>query len=238
MYNGQRILAVIPARSGSKGLPGKNIRELAQKPLIAWSIEAGRQSRYIDTLTVSTDSQEIARVASFWGGDVPFIRPAELAQDDSKGIDAIFHAIHWHRENGDQFDLILVLQPTSPLRTALDIDQAIELFFKKNANAIVSVCQTSHHPWWANTLPEDGNMKNFLRPELQNTNRQELPIFYQLNGAIYLADIPFLEKTRSFITDGTFASPMSPENSIDIDNMLDFRLASSLLVEREKIRPD
>lgn len=233
MYEGRRILAVIPARGGSKGLPGKNIRELAGKPLIAWSIEAGRQSRYVDQLTISTDSPAIARVAREWGGDVPFLRPAELATDEAKGIDAILHAVRWHRENSQVFDLILVLQPTSPLRTAEDIDRAIELLFEKNASAIVSVCPTDHHPWLANTLPEGGSMKEFLRPEVQNTNRQSLPNFYRLNGAIYLADISFLEETCTFIADGTIAFPMAAEKSIDIDNLLDFKLAGILLSEEQ-----
>ena len=231
MYEGQRILAVVPARGGSKGLPGKNIRELAGKPLIAWSIEAGRQSRYVDTLFVSTACPDIARVARQWGGDVPFMRPAELATDEAKGIDAILHAVRWHRENGQVFDLVLVLQPTSPLRTAEDIDHAVEFFFAKNAGAVVSVCPTDHHPWWSNTLPSDGSMKDFLRPELQNINRQSLPTFYRLNGAIYLAQIDFLEKTRSFVADGAFGCPMVSEKSIDIDNLLDFKLAEILLSE-------
>lgn len=233
MFEGQRILAVIPARGGSKGVPGKNIKELAGKPLIAWSIEAGQQSRYVDRLIVSTDCPEIARVARMWGSDVPFMRPAELATDEAKGIDAILHAIGWHREQGEHYDLVLVLQPTSPLRTADDIDDAIELFFEKKAGAVVSVCPTDHHPWWANTLPEDGSMKDFLRTELKNTNRQALPDFYRLNGAIYLADIPFIESTCSFIAEGTFAYPMAIEKSIDIDSLLDFKLAGCLLEERQ-----
>ncbi len=232
MYKGKRILAVVPARSGSKGLPKKNIRRLGDKPLIAWSIEAGRQSRYIDSITVSTDSQEIADIAKQWGGEVPFIRPAELATDTAKGIDAILHAICWHRDNGEPFDLVLVLQPTSPLRTADHIDRAIELLFDKNAGAIVSVCPVDHHPWWCNSLPEDGKMKDFLRPEIINTNRQELPPFYRLNGAVYVADITFLEETRSFMSDETFAYVMSAESSIDIDSVFDFKLAELLLSEQ------
>jgi len=229
MFDGKKILAIVPARGGSKGLPKKNIRALGSKPLIAWSIEAGKQSRYIDKVTVSTDSQEIAAIAQQWGGEVPFIRPAELATDDAKGIDAILHAIHWHHDNGEQFDLVFVLQPTSPLRTADHIDQAIELLFEKNAGAIVSVCPVDHHPWWCNSLPEDGRMKDFLRPEILNTNRQELPPFYRLNGAVYVADIAFLEATHSFMGDETFAYIMTAESSIDIDSAFDFKLAELLL---------
>jgi N-acylneuraminate cytidylyltransferase/CMP-N,N'-diacetyllegionaminic acid synthase len=165
------------------------------------------------------------------------MRPAELATDEAKGIDAILHAVQWHRDRGENFDLVLVLQPTSPLRTAADIDLAVELFFAKDAGAVVSVCPTDHHPWWSNTLPVDGSMKDFLRPELKNANRQSLPAFYRLNGAIYLADIRFLEKKRSFITDGAFAYPMALESSVDIDTLLDFRLAEILLAERAKHHP-
>ena len=231
MFDEKKILAIVPARGGSKGLPQKNIRVLRDKPLIAWSIEAGKQSRYIDSVTVSTDSQEIADIAKQWGGKVPFIRPAELATDNAKGIDAILHAIQWHRDNDELFDLVLVLQPTSPLRTTDDIDKAIELLFEKKAGAIVSACPVNHHPWWCNTLPENGSMKGFLRPEILNTNRQELPPFYRLNGAIYIADIDLLEKTHSFMTDETFAYIMPIETSIDIDSAFDFKLAELLLAE-------
>lgn len=232
MYKRKKILAVIPARGGSKGLPKKNIQILGDKPLIAWSIAAGKQSKYIDSITVSTDSQEIAAIAKKWGGHIPFIRPTELASDEAKGIDAILHAIHWHRDNGDAFELVIVLQPTSPLRTAMHIDQAIELMFDKKTKAIVSVCPVDHHPWWSNTLPLNGNMKSFLKPEILNTNRQELPPFYRLNGAIYISDIGYLEQKRSFMTDETFAYIMTTESSIDIDSSFDFKLAELFLHEQ------
>lgn len=233
MHNGKRILAIIPARGGSKGLPGKNIRETAGKPLIAWSIEAARQSCFVDEVIVSTDCEKTAQIAKLWGGHVPFLRPPELATDTAKGMDVILHALSWRQALSPPIDLILVLQPTSPLRTAEDIDQAIALFFTKNAKVVVSVCPVDHHPWWSNTLPEDGNMGDFLRPEVINTNRQELPPFYRLNGAIYLADAPFLHETQSFMTSETYAYVMPLECSVDIDTLLDFRLAELLLRERD-----
>lgn len=229
MYEGRRILAVVPARGGSKGLPGKNLRPLGERPLIAWSIEAGLQSRYVDRLIVSTDSSEIAQAARAAGAEVPFMRPAELASDSAKSIDAILHAIDWHERAELLFDLVLVLQPTSPLRTSEDIDRAIELLFARQALAAVSVCETEHHPWWSNTLPADGNMASFLRPEALNTNRQELPPCYRLNGAIYLADTHFLKSSRSFYGPETFACVMPAERSVDIDNLLDFHLAEAIL---------
>ncbi|APG23789.1 acylneuraminate cytidylyltransferase family protein [Syntrophotalea acetylenica] len=236
MFDGRRILALIPARGGSKGLPGKNIRELAGRPLLAWSIEAARQSRYVDVVALSTDSRDIAEVAEAEGVPVPFLRPAHLATDSASSFDALVHALDWYAGNGERFDLVVWLQPTSPLRTAADIDQAIELYFEKQADAIVSVCETDHHPWWSNTLSADGNMAGFLRHEVLNTNRQELPVYYRLNGAIYLGAPELLREQRSFFGRATYAYVMSRERSVDIDDLIDFRLAECLILENEFAR--
>lgn len=231
MFDGKRILAMIPARGGSKGLPGKNIRNLAGKPLIAWSIEAALESRYLDMILVSTDSPEIAETARRFRAEVPFLRPAHLATDEARGLDAVFHAVRWLEEHGNAFDLVMVLQPTSPLRTTRNMDDATELFFRKNASAVVSVAPCDHHPWWMNRLPEDGNMGDFLRPEALS-NRQDLPHYYRLNGAVYLADIPFLLKNGSFFSPRTFAYRMPAPDSVDIDTLLDFKLADLILTEQ------
>ncbi len=231
MFKGQRILALIPARGGSKGLPGKNIRTLHGKPLIAWSIEAAKKSKYVDRTIVSTDSSEIAAIAEEYGGELPFKRPAELAADNSTGIDVCLHAMEWLSEKNDIYDLLLILQPTSPLRTTSDIDAAIATLDAKQAKALVSVCETDHHPWWSNQLPKDGNMKNFLRPEVLNKNRQELPTYYRLNGAIYLIETKLIKKTRSFYGPETFAYVMPTERSIDIDTLSDFHLAEAYLAQ-------
>ena len=229
MFNGKRILAIIPARGGSKGLPGKNIRNLAGKPLVSWAIDAAKVSKYIDTTTVNTDSVEIAEIARRYGALVPFLRPTKLATDSASSYDVIIHALSWHVKQKEIFDLVMLLQPTSPLRTAYDIDLAIELFFEKKAQAIVSVCPCDHHPWWANTLPANGNMGEFLRPEILQTNRQGLPPHYRLNGAIYLADINFLRNNGSFFGPATYALTMSKEHSVDIDDIIDFQLAELFL---------
>jgi N-acylneuraminate cytidylyltransferase/CMP-N,N'-diacetyllegionaminic acid synthase len=233
VFDGRRILALIPARGGSKGLPGKNIRELAGRPLLAWSIEAARQSRYVDFVALSTDSRDIADVAEAEGVPVPFLRPAHLATDSASSFDALVHALDWYAGNGERFDLVVWLQPTSPLRTAADIDQAIELYFEKQAAAIVSVCETDHHPWWSNVLPADGNMADFLRPEVLNANRQELPVYYRLNGAIYLGAPEFLRKNGSFFGSGTYAYPMPDARSVDIDSLMDFRIAEAVLLSQK-----
>jgi len=229
MFEGQRILALIPARGGSKGLAGKNIRALAGKPLIAWSISAAKESRYVDRIIVSTDSEEIAAVSRQAGAETPFPRPAALATDQASTMDVCLHAAEWLGKSGDHFDLLLVLQPTSPLRTAADIDSTVELLGERNADAVVSVCETDHHPWWSNCLPEDGSMKDFLRPEVLHKTRQELPAYYRLNGAVYLARIAKLHETRSFYGAKTFAYRMPAARSVDIDSLQDFLLAETLL---------
>ncbi len=231
MYKNKNILGLIPARGGSKGLPRKNIKSLLGKPLIAWTIEQALASKYLDRVVVSTDDKEIAEISKKYGADVPFIRPKELAEDNAKGIDVVLHAIDWFRENNKrkQYDLIMLLQPTSPLRITEDIDKAIELLFLKEAKAIVSVCEVDHHPLWVNTLPEDGCMRNFIRQEIMNKNRQELPVFYRLNGAIYLAYCNYLKEQKGFFGDKTFAYIMPRERSIDIDDEIDLKLAEVMM---------
>lgn len=235
MINGKSVLAIIPARGGSKRLPRKNIKELCGKPLIAWSIEQTKFCSDIDRIVVSTEDWEIGKVAKKYGAEVPFMRPAELASDTALPIDAIFHAINWLKEHENyQSEYILLLQPTSPLRIAKDIEGAIQALKDKDARAVVSVCETDHHPWWSNTLPEKGNMKDFIRPDILNKRRQELPVFYLVNGAIYLADTDYLHQYNGFLGPDTFAYKMLKERSIDIDSELDFKLAEVLLDAKMK----
>lgn len=229
MPDGKKIIGIIPARGGSKGLPRKNILPLLGKPLIAWTIEQANSSKYLEKVFVSTDDEEIAKISKNYGAEVPFIRPKELATDDAKGVDVVMHAIEWLEMNNNFYDLIMLLQPTSPLRTTEDIDNTIELLFSKKAKAIISVCEAEHHPSWTNILPPDDCMKNFLRPEIMNKNRQELPIFYRLNGAIYLAYCCYLKTLRSFFGEETYAYKMHRGSSIDIDNDVDFKFAEFLL---------
>ncbi|MFZ5906247.1 MAG: cytidylyltransferase domain-containing protein [Nitrospirota bacterium] len=225
MFKGEKILALIPARGGSKGLTRKNILPFLGKPLIVWTIEEAMASTYLDRVIVSTDDDEIAAISKNCGAEAPFTRPAELATDDAKAIDVILHALDWLFVKNRRFDLVMVLQPTSPLRTKHDIDNAISLCFSKEAQAVISVCETSHHPYWSNILPADGCMKDFIRPEVLHKNRQELPTFYRLNGAVYLAYCDYLKETRSFYGDKTFAYIMPASRSVDIDNEIDFKLA-------------
>ena len=232
MYKNKKILALIPARGGSKGLPGKNIKVLLGRPLIAWAIESAKKNKYIDRIIVSTDSEDIAEISKKYGAEVPFIRPEYLALDKSKMIDIIIYALNYLEEKGDCYDLVLLLQPTSPLRIARDIDESIKLLFTKRAKAVVSVSQINHY--WSNTLPENGCMKDFLKPELLNKNRQELPILYEINGAIYLAYCRYLKKNNSFFGNETYAYKMPVERSIDIDTEFDFKIAQFLIKNETK----
>ena len=229
MYNDKRILGFIPARGGSKGLSGKNVLPLLGKPLIAWTIEQAQESRYIDQVLVSTDSEEIAEISKNYGAEVPFMRPKELATDNAKVMDVLAHTLNWLEMDKNLYDVIILLQPTSPLRSKEDIDSAIEMLFSKQARSIVSVCETEHHPHWSNALPPDGCMKDFITNENRNKNRQELPNFYRLNGAIYLAFSYYVKAHGSFLGNGTYAYIMPRERSIDIDNEVDFRFAEFLM---------
>lgn len=235
MINGKRTLAIIPARGGSKGLPGKNIREICGKPLIAWSIIQAKHCDDIHRVVVSTDDHQIARIANEYGGEVPFMRPTELANDTALTIDVILHALCW-LEKYEKYrpEYIMLLQPTSPLRSAKDIDGVMRVLMNKDARAVVSVCEPDHHPWWSNTLPESGSMKDFLRVEILHRGRQELPVFYRLNGAVYLAEVDYLHEHHGFFGPNTFAYKMPGERSIDIDSAMDFKLASLLMADQSK----
>jgi CMP-N,N'-diacetyllegionaminic acid synthase len=225
MLDGKTFLAIIPARGGSKRLPQKNILKLAGKPLIAWSIEAGLQSKYIDKVLVTSDDDSILKIAKEYGSDI-LKRPQELAGDTASSIDAIIHAI----ENSDTYDFIVLLQPTSPLRDAKDIDGAIEYLLEKEADGVITVCEMEHSPLWCNKLPEDNNMEKFLKDEEKDRRSQDLQQYYRLNGAIYIAaKKSILQERTFFLSKNIYAYIMSQEKSVDIDTKLDFQFAQFLM---------
>jgi CMP-N,N'-diacetyllegionaminic acid synthase len=228
VYGSARLLALIPARGGSKGLPGKNIRDLGGKPLIAWTIEAARRSRFLDRIVVSTDSGEIAAIAEAFGAETPFLRPPELAGDNTPGIDVVLHALR----QVPGFDYVVLLQPTSPLRTAEDIDAAVAACLDGQAPACVSVTESDKPPYWLFYLGRSGEMRPVLEHEDRAVNRQFLPKAYVLNGAIYIARMDWLARTRSFLEPETRAFPMPRDRSVDIDTALDFALAETLMREK------
>lgn len=228
-----KILAIIPARSGSKRLPRKNILNLAGKPVIAWSIDAAKNSSYLSEVVVTTDSLEIKKIAEDYGASVPFIRPENLSNDTASSFDVVKHCIEYYQTQLNKtFDYIILLQPTSPLRTSKDIDCSIELLFKKNADAIVSLCEVEHSPLWTNTIDNTLSFDSFLRDDVKNKRSQDLPIYYRLNGAIYICKTSELLKQKTFFFEkNSFAYLMDKEKSIDIDTLIDFKLAEILLSE-------
>jgi len=226
------LLAIIPARSGSKRLPRKNILDLAGKPLIAWTIEAALESIYIDRVVVSTDNDEVASISKKYGADVPFMRPAELALDETTSIDTVLHTIKALESLGDKYDVMILLQPTSPLREVSDIDNCIFQFDKRGDKSVVSVCETAHSPLWANTLPEDHSMDDFLSDEVNNCRSQDFPVYYRLNGALYVVCIKTLltmRKPTLLLKENCSAYIMPQERSIDVDTKLDLLYASSYI---------
>ncbi len=224
----KKILALIPARGGSKGLPRKNALDFCGRPLIAWTIDAALKSRYVDAVAVSTDNDEISAVSRSAGASVPFKRPAKLATDRASSMDVVLHAMRYFEEQGNDFDILALLQPTSPLRKTRHLDAALEFFNRKKARAVLSVTEAEHPPAWMNQLPPDLCMKNFVQHADRKKNRQVLGKYYRLNGAIYIADWNFLKKSEDWFSPKTFAYVMDRVSSTDIDTLEDFQFAEYL----------
>ena len=224
-----RRIAIIPARSGSKGLKDKNIKELNGKPLIAYSIEAALASKMFDKIFVSTDSQKYADIAIQYGADASFLRSEENSSDTAGSWDVIREVISKLKDIGEEYDEVMLLQATSPLRTVEDIVKSIELLHEKKGNAVVSLTECDHSPIWCNTLPEDKSMDNFDREEYKDLPRQMLPKFYRYNGAIYLVTAEELQKKEHMLEKGCYAYVMPQNRSIDIDTALDFMIAETIM---------
>ena len=229
MIGQYRVTALIPARGGSKRLPRKNIKLLVDKPLIAWSIEVAKTCKYVDRVIVSTDDEEIKRISEQYGAEVPFLRPEHLSNDHASSFDVIKHAIDFLTLSKSN-ELIVLLQPTSPLRLASEIDAALEFFVQKDAKGVVSISETEHSPMWSNTLPEDGCMSDFIRPEVQGKRSQDLPKFFRLNGSIYIYEtLSLLEQSKIFFNENVYGFQTSLETAVDIDTELDFLIAEAIL---------
>lgn len=224
-----RNIAIIPARSGSKGLKDKNIKLLNGKPMLAYSIEAARDSDIFDEIFVSTDSAIYAEIGQKYGASVPFLREAELSSDTASSWDVVKSVLTMLERMGKYYDTVILLQPTSPLRTSRDIINAYSLMEEKHANAIVSVCEVDHSPLWCNTIPKDGSLENFISKDIVSTPRQQLDPYYRINGALYLVKTKYLFQTKSIYDEKCFALKMDKHHSIDIDDQLDFMVAESIL---------
>ena len=226
MINEKSVLAIIPARGGSKGIKGKNIFSIEGKPLIAYTIEAACASEYIDTVIVSTDNQEIADVSKAYGAEVPFLRPAELASDYANTIDAVLHAVYTLKEMGKEYDYLVLLQPTQPLRSAEDIDHAI-ILCDKEMRGVVSISRVKDHPVLMRYMNAQGEMCKLL--ELNSTvRRQDMPDYYRVNGCVYVNPMSEVTGELSF-NDNPIPYIMPVERSVDIDGYEDIALVEYYL---------
>ena len=225
------MIALIPARGGSKGLPGKNIKNLCGKPLIAHTVEAALKAEGIERVIVTTDSEEIAAVAREYGAEVPFLRPAALAGDNSSAVDVYLHAVDFlEKESGRSIEKFMVLLPTAPLRNSVNIEQALRQFYEKNAETLISMREAETPISWYYEMNIEGRVKNLgLDAENAVKNRQVNKKYYIPNGAIYILDKKLLKEKRTYYSDNTVAYLMSAEQSVDIDCELDFKMAELLL---------
>lgn len=229
MISGLSVLGLIPARGGSKGLPRKNILPVAGRPLIAWTVDAARASRYIDRIVVSSDNDEIIGIARELGCDAPFRRPAELALDETPGIAPVLHAL----TQLPGYDLVALLQPTSPMRMGEDIDGCLEHLIATGAPACITMREAIDHPYWAFRCDSRGRMRPFMTPaDKVPTRRQDLPHAFVANGAVYVARVDWLMSSLSFETEATVGFEMSIERSLDVDTESDLKAAAIALALR------
>ena len=227
----KKIIAIIPARGGSKGLPKKNVKEIMGKPLIAWTIEQALASKYLDKIVVSTDNEEIKLISEKYGAEVPFLRPKVLARDDSPTIDVIMHAINWFEKREEYFDIIVLLEPTSPLRKEDDIDNAIELFIKNidKADSLVSVGDVHLENPYIMKKFEKGYVKSFIEINEEIYQRQQLPKVYFPYGVIYLSKTDALKKYKTFYQERTIPYYIERWQNYEVDDIYDFICAEAII---------
>ncbi|MTI59276.1 MAG: acylneuraminate cytidylyltransferase family protein [Firmicutes bacterium] len=229
MINNQVVLSIILARSGSKGIPKKNIKKLKGKPLISYTIEEAVKSKYIDRIIISTDDFQIGEIAKQYGAEVPFLRPKELATDKATSEDAMIHTINWLEKNEEyKSDYVMLLQPTSPLRRVEDIDKSLEKLIIINGDSLISLCEADKHPAWMMEI-KDNTAVPFYSEKIEYNRRQELPKIYNINGAIYITKTNLFLKYKSRWAGKTIPYIMPKERSIDIDDNFDWKVVESLM---------
>ncbi len=230
MYKGKKILAIIPARGGSKGLPGKNIKELCGKPLIAWSIEHAQKSKYVDELFISTDSQEIADVAEHFGAPCPELRPAELARDTAPSSEFIVYTLEKMKKEGKSFDYFILLEPTSPLRDVEDVDKSIEMLVDNPvAESVMGVVRAEDsNPAFMVKIGEGGLMIPFMG-KAETLRRQDIPDAYYFEGTVYLSKCDAYMEKKAFYHDKTLPYIVPKWKSFEIDDIIDFTIIEALM---------
>ncbi|MBN8568780.1 MAG: acylneuraminate cytidylyltransferase family protein [Ignavibacteria bacterium] len=225
MYRGKKIAALITARGGSKGIPKKNITKLCGKPLIQWTVESAMKSGYIDKVFLSTDNDEIINSVKKFPVEVPFKRPKNLSSDKATSTDVILHFIEWMKKSSNEYDVLLLLQPTSPFRKSEHIDSSIKKFIaSKEALSLISVTENVKSPYLSRKLNSNGYIENLFNVKSEK-RRQDIPVTYYINGAIYLTEVKNFEKYKTFQTPKTLSYIMPYYSSIDIDEPMDLKIA-------------
>lgn len=230
MYKGKKILAIIPARGGSKGLPGKNIKNLCGKPLIAWSIEHAQKSKYVDDIFISTDSREIADVAEKYDAPCPELRPAELARDTAPSSEFIIYTLDKMKKEGKSFDYFILLEPTSPLRDVEDVDKSIEMLIDHpESESCVGVAMSGTvHPAFMVVMGKDGHLKA-LEPDKQTLRRQDLPDVFFFEGSVYLSNVDAYLKKKTFYHDKTLPYIVPEWKSYEVDDLVSFKIIETIM---------
>lgn len=223
MVQNKKVLALIPARGGSKGIKNKNIIDLNGLPLIAYSIRAAKESKYIDDVIVSTDSLEIQEISNQYGAETPFIRPQRLASDTAATLDTVLHALNEMKMLGRLYDIVILLQPTSPLRTGEDIDGAVELFERTGEEGVAAVSEVSDSPVLMRKVEADGRLERFLSQN-SSIRRQDMEKTYRINGSIYINLVSKVDSNTSF-NDNPIGYIMAKRHSVDIDEWVDLEIA-------------
>ena len=232
MYKGKTILGIIPARGGSKGLPGKNIMQLIDKPLIAWTIEQAGKSMYMDKVIVNTDDIQIAETSKRYGAEIPFMRPPELAGDSSKIIDAVFHALDTLAKDGKAYDYLALLEPTSPLRKNDDIDNAIMKLIDAgdSAESLISVGEIAlEHPIYAKKVTKDGYVKTYFDVQKTDALRQDIPAAFFPYGVIYLSKVSAVRKHKAVYPERIIPYFIERWQNYEINDKLDFMCVETIL---------
>ncbi len=237
MIKNKKIIAIIPARGGSKRVPRKNIKPLAGKPLIFYAINAALKSKYLDRVIVSTDDRKIAKVAEKFGAEIPFLRPKELATDRAKSIDVLKHAVRFLEEKENyKADIIVLVQPTTPLVLPEDIDKTIEKLIKARANSCVTMAEIGERPEWMYKIGKNGKAKLFWEQKIQKTRSQDLPKIFRLNGAVYAVKRDVLMKKNKILDNKNLTAIIMPrDRSIDIDEPVDFKIAEAIFMLIRKV---
>lgn len=240
MIGSSKVLAIVPARSGSKGLPGKNIRPLHGKPLLAWPIAAAKASRYVDRVVVSTDSQEFADIAIAHGAEVPVLRPLELASDTAPSSAAVIHMLDHLASHADAYDYLVLLEPTSPLTEGSDVDAALETLHanRTSADALVSVAElVSTHPAFAVRLNAKGLIEPYAAVDFTRLpRRQDIDPLYSLDGSLYISAVDKYRQSLSFCHDRTLSHVMPAYKAHEVDSLIDFICIDAILAHYEQIR--